>query len=98
MSELRSTRFAGDSDLTNVLNGGLRLAAAGTSPFPAPVLSSGPTIQKVQQALIDIGYPLPMFGADGTFGSEMGAAVVKFKADWHLVPDDPLERSPDGIA
>ena len=90
MVNLRSNRFAGDSDLTNVLNSALRLAVAGTSSFPAPVLSSGPTIVKVQQALLDIGYSLPQFGADGTFGSETGTAVVAFKSDWHLVPRDPV--------
>jgi peptidoglycan hydrolase-like protein with peptidoglycan-binding domain len=90
MPALRSNRFTGDSDLTSVLNGGLRLAAAGTPAFPAPVLSSGPTIKKVQHALIDIGYPMPVSGADGTFGAETGAAVIAFKADWHLVPRDPV--------
>lgn len=90
MATLRSARFAGDTDLTKVLNGELRLGAPGTSPFPAPVLSNGPAIKKVQQALIDIGYPMPQFGADGSFGSETGRAVVAFKADWHLVPGDPV--------
>ncbi len=90
MPVLSSSRFAGDSDLTSVLNGGLRLAAAGTPPSPAPVLSNGPSIKKVQQALLDIGYPLPNFGADGAFGSETGEAVKTFKADWHLAPGDPV--------
>ena len=90
MADLKSSRFAGDSDLTDVLNGRLRLAATGTPPFPAPVLSSGPTIVKVQQALLDIGYPLPLHGADGTFATETGTAVAAFKADWHLVPGDPV--------
>jgi peptidoglycan hydrolase-like protein with peptidoglycan-binding domain len=90
MSTLRSNKFASDSNLTSVLNGGLRLAAAGTPPFPAPVLSNGPTIKTVQEALLAIGYPLPNFGADGDFGTETGNAVVAFKADWHLVPDDPV--------
>jgi peptidoglycan hydrolase-like protein with peptidoglycan-binding domain len=90
MADLKSMRFAGDTDLTNVLNGSLRLGAVGTPPFPAPVLSSGPAIAKVQQALIDIGYPMPAFGADGNFGVETGTAVATFKQDWHLVPDDPV--------
>jgi peptidoglycan hydrolase-like protein with peptidoglycan-binding domain len=90
MAELKSKRFAGEGDLTKVLNGTLRLGAAGTSAFPAPVLSSGLPIKKVQQALIDIGYPIPTSGADGNFGGETGAAVVAFKRDWHLVPDDPV--------
>jgi hypothetical protein len=90
MADLKSMRFTGDSDLTKVLNGSLRLGAPGTPAFPAPVLSSGPAIAKVQQALIDIGYPMSAFGADGSFGGETGVAVVAFKKDWHLVPDDPV--------
>jgi peptidoglycan hydrolase-like protein with peptidoglycan-binding domain len=90
MTVLTSNRFTGDTELTAVLNGGLRLGNAGTPPFPAPVLSRGPSIRKVQQALIDIGYSLPVFGADGEFGSETGNAVVTFKADWHLSPRDPV--------
>ena len=86
MAVFRSARFAGDSDLLSVLNGGLRLAAAGTAPFPAPVLSSGPAIQIVQQALLDIGYALPLLGAAGAFNDETGAMVATFKADWHLSP------------
>lgn len=90
MATLNSNRFKDDSDLTEVLNGTLRLGAPGTSPFPAPVLSDGESVKKVQQALIDIGYPMPRFGADGDFGDETGKVVVIFKQDWHLVPGDPV--------
>jgi peptidoglycan hydrolase-like protein with peptidoglycan-binding domain len=89
MASLSSNRFAGNNDLINVLNGRLRLAAAGTSPFPAPILSNGPTIKLVQQALADIKY-LSQNNVNGTFGSDTGKAVVAFKADWHLVPGDPV--------
>jgi peptidoglycan hydrolase-like protein with peptidoglycan-binding domain len=54
------------------------------------VLSSGPTITKVQQALIDVGYPLPALGANGSFNAETARAVVAFKNDWHLRPNDPV--------
>lgn len=87
---LQSPRFQGDRDLEAVLRGNLRLAARGTSPKPAPVLSSGPAIVKVQRALIDLAYPLPRFGADGAFGSETGSAVVKFKTDMQIKPNDPV--------
>jgi len=90
MANLESARFAGDASLAQVLNGTLRLAAPGTPPVPAPVLSDGPPITKVQQALIDLGYPMPTFGADGSFGGETGTAVVAFKTDWHLLPRDPV--------
>ena len=65
VTTLTSSRFAGDSDLDAVAKGTLRLATPGTSPHPAPVLSQGPAIAKIQQALIDLSYPLPQHGADG---------------------------------
>jgi len=90
MADFKSARFTGDPVLNDVLNGSLRLGALGTPPFPAPVLSSGPAITKVQQALLDIGFRMPVFGADGSFGAETGDAVVAFKKDWHLLPNDPV--------
>ena len=90
MATLTSLKFAGDVDLTKVLNGLLRLGAPGTNPAPAPVLSNGPAIKKVQQAFMAIGYPLPVFHDDGDFGGETGKAVVAFKKDWHLTPSDPV--------
>ena len=85
-----SPRFQGDRDLESVLRGNLRLAARGTSAKPAPVLSAGPAIAKVQRALVDLGYPLPKFGADGLFGGETGSAVTKFKTDMRIEPNDPV--------
>lgn len=90
MASLQSKIFAGDQDLARVLDGSLRLAAKGTPPSPAPVLSSGPAVTKVQQALIALGYPMPKYGADGGFGGETGSAVAAFKRDWHLSPADPV--------
>ena len=90
VTTLTSSRFAGDSDLDAVAKGTLRLAAPGTSPHPAPVLSQGPAIAKIQQALIDLGYPLPQHGADGQFGPEAGAEVTKYKTDRSITPNDPV--------
>ncbi|MDT5355395.1 MAG: hypothetical protein QOJ56_3927, partial [Mycobacterium sp.] len=87
---LRSRRFSGDGDLAAVSAGRLRLGAPGTAPVPAPVLSSGPAVAKVQQALIDVGFPLPQFGADGTFAGETGVAVSKFKTSRNIHPADPV--------
>lgn len=50
----------------------------------------GTAVRWVQQALIDLGYPLPAYGADGLFGAETGAAVVAFKLDHGLDPPDPV--------
>jgi phosphatidylserine/phosphatidylglycerophosphate/cardiolipin synthase-like enzyme len=90
VTALTSPRFAGDTDLDAVAKGTLRLAAPGTSSYPAPVLSRGPAITKVQQALIDLGYPLPKFGADSRFGGETAAAVARYKTDRSITPNDPV--------
>jgi hypothetical protein len=87
--ELRSPRFAGDTDLAAVRRGELRLATAGTLQ-PVPVRSTGDAVAKVQRALIDLGYPLPRFGVDGKFGSELGTAVTAFKTNHHIQPNDPV--------
>ncbi|MGX9787910.1 FAD-dependent oxidoreductase [Mycobacterium sp. MMS18-G62] len=87
---LESLRFVGDRELEAVLAGTLRLGAKGTAPFPAPVQHEGRAIAAVQQALTDLGYPVGPRGVDGKFGPDTGAAVVKFKKDWHITPGDPV--------
>ena len=87
---LRCPRFTGDTDLLAVLQGRLRLAAPGTSPYPAPVRSQGAAVRKVQEALVAAGYPLPRGGADGKFGAETGCAVGRFKRAHRIEPADPV--------
>lgn len=66
---LRSSRFAGDRTLEACLAGAARLSIG----------SSGPAVAKVQQALIDLGIPLPAPGADGAFGGGTATGIVKFQ-------------------
>ncbi len=77
---LRSLRFAGDPILEACLAGNHRMREPEESD----------AVGKVQQALLDLGYSLPVHGADGRFGSETGAAVVAFKRDHDLHPTDPV--------
>lgn len=50
--------------------------------------AAGRGVQAIQQALYDLGYPMPTRGADGTFGSETRTAVAAFQtARAPLVPD-----------
>ncbi|MFZ5850528.1 MAG: peptidoglycan-binding domain-containing protein [Actinomycetota bacterium] len=77
--------------------------AAVTVPGPAPAppppghpqrllmltrpLQRGPDVLAVQQRLLDLGYPLPRYGADGTYGAETEAAVVALQTKAGLRKD-----------
>lgn len=67
--QFRSSRFQGDRVLQDVLNARRQLRKG----------SRGEYVRKVQQALIELGHPLPRHGADGKFGSETKAAVRAFQ-------------------
>lgn len=49
--------------------------------------SSGANVVKLQNLLIEAGYSLAPYGADGSFGGTTRRAVVKFQAANHLDPD-----------
>lgn len=49
--------------------------------------SKGAAVKKAQQLLIERGYKLPKYGADGDYGSETEAAVKQFQKDWGLDQD-----------
>jgi hypothetical protein len=68
---LTNPRFVGDAVLEACLAGQHRMMAPET----------GPAVAKVQQALIDLGFALPMHGADGTFSDETSSAVVAYKTE-----------------
>lgn len=77
---LTNPRFAGDPVLEACLAGAHRMLAPET----------GPAVTKVQQALIDLGFALPVHGADGSFSDETGSAVVAYKTDRQIFPNDPV--------
>jgi len=79
-SPLRSPRFAGEPILEQCL--------AGTHRMLSP--EKGRAVMKVQAALLDLGFSLPMFGADAAFGGETGDAVTAFKTDQGIFPNDPV--------
>ena len=47
----------------------------------------GENVKKMQKLLLERGYKLPKYGADGDFGSETEAAVKAFQKDWGLKTD-----------
>ena len=54
--------------------------------------SNGAHVTKLQYALIGLGYPLPRFGADGSFGGETKRAVEAFQEDVGLTVDGVVGR------
>lgn len=87
---LKSAYFAGDPDvfpiLSQVLMGTLRLGPVGTSSTPAPVLSDGLAVFKVQTALFKFG--LTSTPQSGFFDAQTATMVSQFKTYWHLTPND----------
>jgi hypothetical protein len=81
---LRSLRFADDPDLQAVAGGRLRLGRTNDSPYPSPIRSEGPAVRKLQQALIDLGYPLPRSGDDSVYGQETYQAVLAYKNRFNI--------------
>ena len=68
--DLTSPRFAGDATLEACYDDQARLTVG----------ARGESVQKVQQALVDLGYALGPSGADGSYGNATWNAVKKFKA------------------
>lgn len=75
-------------------------AKAGDSPVDKPVDNStglkrgskGEDVRKLQAQLMELGYELPKYGADGEYGSETVTAVKAFQADRGLTADGIAEE------
>jgi peptidoglycan hydrolase-like protein with peptidoglycan-binding domain len=76
--------IGGQSRSTGRASGGLRERALALQAAPASVGAAGEPVRRVQQALIDLGYDLGPWGADGAFGDATAAAVRAFKRDEEL--------------
>jgi peptidoglycan hydrolase-like protein with peptidoglycan-binding domain len=79
--QLMSARFRGSQTLQDCADG-IRSAYLRFG-------SQGDAVLLLQEALIDLGYDIPD-GPTGNFLSQTSAAVVKFKTDETLVPNDPV--------
>lgn len=73
----RSLRFQGDEKLKEILDGNRTLSKEG--------LPRGNEVAKIQQALEDLGYYLPVYGVDGIFGPETEKAVMEFQHDFGVL-------------
>lgn len=81
---LKAFRFRYDDVLEACLDG-LRTLRVND---PAGPFETGRHVRKIQQALIDEGFPLPTHGADSTYGPETAAAVSDFKTSQSIQPND----------
>ena len=81
--DLNSPRFSGDPVLEACLDNE-RVLQQG---------SSGTAVTLIQQALIDAGFPLPQFGADGVFGAETKSALQDFQRSSALTPDGKVGQN-----
>lgn len=70
---LTNARFAGNWVLERILSG--RIAALSSAHN-----GRRGAVSKVQQALVALGFELPMYRADGSFGSETTEAIRQFRA------------------
>lgn len=78
--DLKSPRFKGDEILESCYDGEHRMTIG----------ERGEAVIRVQQALIDLEYPLPQYGVDGKYGSETAGAVANFKIDNNITPSDGI--------
>lgn len=69
--DLSSPRFKGDEELEACFDG--------EKIIKKENLNNAESVKKIQQALIDAGFPLPKFGVDGKFGDETKSAVREFQ-------------------
>lgn len=75
--DLSAVRFAGDPVLEACFDNERTLKVGAT----------GEAVRKIQQALIDAGFPLPKFGVDGIFGGETNAALRAFQGSASIKVD-----------
>lgn len=77
---LTNPLFAGDAVLQSVRDGKTTIASG-----------KGPHILKIQTALTNLGYSLPISGADSGFGKETASALGQFQQDHGLAVSEAVD-------
>jgi len=81
--DLQSDRFSGDTLLEACLDSEQALHFG----------SRGAAVSKMQQALVDAGFPLPIYGVDGIFELETQGALQNFQRSSSLLPTGVLDSA-----
>ncbi|GLC30966.1 peptidoglycan-binding protein [Clostridium omnivorum] len=83
--------IVGNQTWGSLLSGGTSSSSSSSSSsLPSEILrkgSSDPLVKKLQQGLINLGYDLGSYGADGAFGNKTEQAVISFQRDHGLLVD-----------
>lgn len=88
--DLQSPRFKGDQLLEKILDGEEEMGIGKND--------RGPAVRKIQRALIDAGYPLPKYGADGKYGPETKGKMVLFQfSSGHIFGIHRGKKLADGV-
>ena len=74
---LTNARFVGNETLQQIMDGEIEQLSAS---------QNGTTVELVQQALIDSGFPLLRYGPDGRYGNETESAINQFRNHVGLGP------------
>ena len=78
---LSNPRFAGQPTLEAAASGRHRILRGETDHD---------AVTRIQQALIDLGFPLPVHGANGDYQTETSTAVSAYKRNRGIAPSDPV--------
>lgn len=77
-----AARLEGDNSLTSIFEGTTTIKEG----------DRGINVTKLQQALVDMGYELPIYDVDGIFETETLAALKKFQADSGINTSGELDK------
>lgn len=80
-AQLKNPRFT-DAAFAQIASGAISFSRG----------AKGDAVKAVQTALIDLGYVLPKFGADGDFGGETIFAITQFQKARGLTPTGKLDQ------
>lgn len=75
------------ADFFKAINTGVSYVADANPPSMLQNGDSGLAVKELQQNIMELGFKLPKYGADGSYGYEMAAAIRAFQQKYNLIVD-----------